>query len=126
MAEERNRRDETSERLVPANSLVRLARCYVPVAAVIYVSDLLRQTADRLTDGAGRPFGDDFINYWSAAFLAWHDRAVEIYNAPVFHAFQQSVVGPYVGGFHYSYPPTALLLTAPLGFMPYVPGLALW
>jgi hypothetical protein len=119
-------RQLTAEQPVPASTLVRLAWCYLPVAAAIYAIDLLRQTADRLTDGAGRPFGDDFVNYWSAAFLAWHHRAVDIYNAPAFHAFQQSIVGPHVGGFHYSYPPTALLLTAPLGFMPYVPGLVFW
>ena len=119
-------RQLTAEQPVPASALVRLAWCYLPVAAAIYVIDLLRQTADRLTDGAGRPFGDDFVNYWSAAFLAWHDRAADVYNAPAFHAFQQSIVGPHVGGFHYSYPPTALLLTAPLGFMPYLLGLAFW
>src|SRR4029079_4113072 len=119
-------RQLSAEQPVPADTLVRLAWCYVPVAAVIYVVDLLRQTAERLSAGAARPLGDDFVNYWSAAFLAWHGRAIEIYNAPAFHAFQQSIVGPHVGGFHYSYPPTALLLTAPLGFMPYAVCLAFW
>jgi arabinofuranan 3-O-arabinosyltransferase len=106
--------------------LKRIATCYVAFTALVYGIDLLRQTRDRLTDGAGRPFGDDFVNYWSAAFLAWHHRADEIYNALAFHAFQQSIVGEQLGGFHYSYPPVMLLLTAPLGFIPYVPALALW
>ena len=29
-------------------------------------------------------------------------------------------------GYHYSYPPTLLLLTAPLAFIPYIPALVLW
>ena len=73
-----------------------------------------------------RPFGDDFINYWSGAFLAWHGRAAEIYNPAAFHVFEQSVVGAAIQAYHYSYPPVLLLLSAPLALLPYVPGLALW
>jgi hypothetical protein len=105
---------------------VVLARSFIAAAAICYVYDLLRQTHDHLTNGAGRPFGDDFINYWSAAFLAWHGRAAEIYNPLAFHAFQQSVVGAPLDGYHYSYPPVLLLLTLPLAFVPYLPALALW
>ncbi len=106
--------------------LDRIARSYIAVALLVYVVDLLRQTRDHLTDGAGRPFGDDFVNFWSGAFLAWHHRADEIYDGAAFHAFQQSVVGEHLGAFHYSYPPTLLVLTAPLALVPYVPALALW
>jgi arabinofuranan 3-O-arabinosyltransferase len=113
--------------LIPRAELIeKVARCYIAVAAVIYVFDLLRQTHRGLTNGAGRPFGDDFINFWSAPFLAWHHRAAEIYNFEAFHLFEQSVVGGPLQDYHYSYPPMALLLTAPLAFIPYVPGLALW
>jgi arabinofuranan 3-O-arabinosyltransferase len=104
----------------------KIARCYVAVAFLIYVTDLLRQTHDRLTDGVARPFGDDFINFWSGPFLAWHQRAAEIYNYDAFHAFEQSVVGPHLQGYNYSYPPTLLVLTAPLALVPYIPGLVLW
>jgi hypothetical protein len=86
----------------------------------------LRQTHDKLTDGAGRPFGDDFINFWSGPFLAWHHRVAEIYNFGAFHAFEQSVVGEQLQGYHYSYPPTLLLLMAPLALVPYVPALFIW
>lgn len=113
--------------LIPRPELIdKVARCYIVVAAVIYVVDLLRQTHEGLTNGAGRPFGDDFINFWSAPFLAWHHRAAEIYNFQAFHVFEQSVVGGPLQDYHYSYPPMALLLTAPLAFIPYLPGLALW
>jgi len=59
----------------PSPALIdKVARSYIAVAFVAYVVDLLRQTRDGLTDGMGRPFGDDFINFWSGPFLAWHQR----------------------------------------------------
>ncbi|ABE40220.1 glycosyltransferase family 87 protein [Rhodopseudomonas pseudopalustris] len=103
-----------------------VAWSFVAVAALGYLYDLLRQTRDHLTNGAGRPFGDDFINYWSGAYLAWHGRVNEIYDTHAFHIFEQSVVGATLDNYHYSYPPVLLLLTAPLAFIPYVPALLTW
>src|SRR5665213_3493037 len=112
---------------MPSSALIeKVARCYVAVTMMVYVVDLLRQTRDGLTDGAGRPFGDDFVNFWSGPFLAWHQRAAEIYNFDAFHAFEQSVVGEHLQGYHYSYPPTLLVLMVPLAFVPYVPALFIW
>jgi arabinofuranan 3-O-arabinosyltransferase len=106
--------------------IVKIARCFVAVALVVYGIDLLRQTHEHLTNGAGRPFGDDFINFWSGPYLAWHQRAAEIYNFAAFHAFEQSVVGNELQNYHYSYPPTLLVLMAPLALVPYLPGFVLW
>ena len=108
------------------NLTIPIARCFAGAAALMYIFDLLRQTKDRLTDGAGRPLGDDFVNYWSGAYLALHGRAAEIYDPAAFHAFEQSVVGPQLGAYHYSYPPVLLVLTAPLALIPYVPALFVW
>ena len=56
---------------MPSLTLIeKVARCYVAVTIIVYVVDLLQQTRDGLTDGAGRPFGDDFVNFWSGPFLA--------------------------------------------------------
>jgi hypothetical protein len=111
----------------PSPGLIdKIARCYVVVAFVVFVADLLRQTSDGLTDGVARPFGDDFINFWSGPFLAWHQRTAEIYNFDAFHAFEQSIVGDHLQGYNYSYPPVLLVLTAPLALIPYIPGLVLW
>src|SRR5258707_403002 len=57
---------------------------------------LLRHVAGHggtLTDPTQRPLGDDYVNYWSGAFLAWHGRVADVYNLRVYHAFQQSIVG---------------------------------
>lgn len=106
--------------------LLAFARTWIVIAAVVYIYDLLEQTADGLTDGIRRPFGDDFVNYWSAAFLAWQNRAAEIYSFTAFHEFQTALVGPKLDLYHYSYPPVALVLTAPLVLLPYVPALGAW
>ena len=74
-----------------------------------YFFDLLHQTHNHLVNAAGRPFGDDWVNYWSAACLALHGRAAEIYDVNAFHAFQQTIVGSPLDGYHYSYPPVMLL-----------------
>ncbi len=105
---------------------VTVARSFAAAAGFIYLYDLWRQTSDHLTNGAARPFGDDFINYWSGAYLAWHGRAAEIYDLSAFHVFEQSVAGAAVDAYHYSYPPVLLALTAPLALIPYVPALFVW
>lgn len=103
-----------------------VARSFVAAAAFGYAFDLFQQTRDHLTNGAHRPFGDDFINYWSGAFFAFSGRAREVYNFDAFHAFEQSVTGAPIQFYHYSYPPVLLLMSAPLALVPYVPALFLW
>jgi arabinofuranan 3-O-arabinosyltransferase len=102
------------------------AYCWIFVASAAYAMDLLQQTTRGLTNGAGRPLGDDFINYWSAPSLAWSGRARDVYDWQAFHLFQQNIVGAHLQFYHYSYPPVMLLLSAPLAALPYLPGLAAW
>lgn len=102
------------------------AYCWVVQAALFYAWDVWQTTRVGLSDGAERPLGWDFINYWSAAFLAWRGNAAEVYDWFAFHAFQQGVAGAPLDFFHYSYPPVLLVLTAPLALLPYVPALGVW
>jgi hypothetical protein len=103
-----------------------IAWLWVALAAVAWLIDLLRQTREGLSNGLGRPFGDDFVNYWSGAFLAFHGRVAEVYDFAAFHAFEQAVTAPSIQYYHYSYPPVLLLLTLPLAVIPYVPALFVW
>jgi Glycosyltransferase family 87 len=103
-----------------------IARLWIAIALVAYVVDLLRQTRDGLSDGIRRPFGDDFVNYWSGAYLAFHGRAAEVYDFVAFHAFERSITGPNLDFYHYSYPPVLLLMTLPLALVPYVAALGVW
>ena len=103
-----------------------IAQCWIVIAGLTYVFDLLQQTQDGLSDGVRRPFGDDFVNYWSGSFLALHGRVAEVYDFAAFHAFEQSVAGPAIQFYHYAYPPVLLLLTLLLALIPYVPALGVW
>jgi hypothetical protein len=121
------RPEESLARLLTDPARLRLfARCWIVVAPVIYLCDLLQQTRVDLTDGIRRPFGDDFVNFWSGAWLALHGRAREVYDFDAFHLFETSVVGSHIDTYNYSYPPVLLLLTAPLALIPYVPALGVW
>jgi arabinofuranan 3-O-arabinosyltransferase len=102
------------------------ARCWILVASGFYAWDLWRHTRVGLTDGAGQPFGGDFLNYWSGAFLAWRGAVDQVYDWHAYHAFQESIAGGSLDFYHYSYPPVLLLLTAPLAALPYVPALVAW
>jgi len=106
--------------------VITVVRSFVVAALIGYFFDLLHQTHNHLVNAAGRPFGDDWVNYWSAAYLALHGRAAEIYDPNVFHVFQETIVGSPLDGYHYSYPPVMLLLTAPFALIPYVPALFVW
>ena len=87
---------------------------WIAIAAAVFLFDLFQQTKLGLTNGTGRPLGDDFVNYWSAAKLASLQRASEVYDWMAFHRFQESVAGGPLDFYHYSYPPVLLLLTLPL------------
>lgn len=119
-----------------ADTLRVVAHCWIALAAAYCLYEFLfLHTRLGLTNGLGRPLGDDFINYWSAAKLASLQRVAEIYDLHAFNAFQGTVVGATVGYhnpigpitfYHYSYPPVLFLLTLPLAAIPYAPALAIW
>jgi hypothetical protein len=104
------------------NIVVTVARSFVAAAVFGYFFDLWHQTSNGLVNAVGRPFGDDWVNYWSGAYLALHGAAAQIYDLNAFHAFEQTIVGTPLDGYHYSYPPVMLLLTAPFALIPYVRG----
>jgi hypothetical protein len=107
--------------------LRRIAHVWIALAGAFVVFDLYRKTGVGLTDGDGRPIGDDFVNYFSGAYLALHQRVSEIYHWSAYHAFQEQLVGAAVSpNYNYSYPPLALVLTLPLAALPYLPALGVW
>src|SRR4051794_17143507 len=110
------------------DALIRkVARVWIALAGAFCVFDLWRKTGVGLTDGDGRPIGDDFVNYFSGAYLALHQRVAEIYQWHAYHAFQEQLVGAWVSpNYNYSYPPIALVLTLPFAVVPYLPALGLW
>ncbi|HWP17033.1 MAG TPA: glycosyltransferase family 87 protein [Xanthobacteraceae bacterium] len=121
-------RDQTTLPVLGDEALLRrVAHVWIALAAAFCAFDLWRKTGVGLTDGEGRPIGDDFVNYFSGAWLALHQRASEIYHWPAYHAFQEALVGASVSpNYNYSYPPVMIALAVPFALLPYVPAFALW
>lgn len=98
----------------------------VVIFAVVYIV-WLGMSLPNLVDRHGKPFGYDFMAYWSAARLALTGRPEGAYDERLIGAVQHLVV-PSAPGiiFPWHYPPTFLLPVAPLGLLPYAAALALF
>ncbi len=78
-----------------------------------------------LVDPRGKPFGYDFMSYWSAARLALDGRPEAAFDGAAISAIQHQAV-PFLPNiwFPWHYPPIFLLVVAPLGLLPYPAALA--
>lgn len=112
--------------LFAPDRLRRIAVIWLVAAGSLLALRLYGQTRVGLSDGAGHPFGEDFLNFWSAPALAVQGRLADIYDIARFHRFQVEAVGTPIDLYHYSYPPVMLLFTAPLGLLPYPVAWAVW
>ena len=92
----------------------------------LFGQHLWQQTEAGWTDGLGHPFGDDFINFWSAGRLSMLGQSGEVYNLQQFHAFEVAQIGHDMNLYHASYPPILLFLAMPLGLLPFMTGLIVW
>jgi hypothetical protein len=80
-----------------------------------------------LVDLRGKPVGYDFMAFWSAARLALGGRPEAAFDGTAITAVQHSAVAflPNIW-FPWHYPPTFLLVVAPLGLLPYPAALAVF
>jgi hypothetical protein len=106
--------------------LCRIGRVWCIVVGALLALYLASELRVGWTNGAGRPFGEDFINFWSAARLGVTGQYTLVYDLARFHRFEEAIVGAPLDLYHYSYPPTAWLLTAPLGLLPYPVAWLVW
>jgi len=108
---------------------VRRLAVYPKLFAAVYaVTVLIWLLASKgLVDPGGHPIGADFIDPWSASWLALHGNPGVVYDVAHLWAAERAAVGyPSVGfaGFHY--PPTYLVMVLPLALLPYVWSLIAW
>src|SRR5690606_5146614 len=75
--------------------------------------------ANGVRDFTDHALGRDFVNYWTAGQLILGDRIAEIFDPEAFLAAERALFHPDLPFHFWSYPPTALLLVWPLGFLPY-------
>jgi hypothetical protein len=80
-----------------------------------------------MVDPRGKPLGYDFMAFWSAARLAMGGQAAAAFDGPTIAAVQHAAV-PFRPDiwFPWHYPPTFLLVVAPLGRLPYPAALVLF
>jgi hypothetical protein len=95
---------------------------YGLAGAVLVVSAL---TSSQGADLWGRPLGADFSHYWLASSMVLAGDPALVYNSAKFMAaevafFKVHYLVPWF------YPPTFLLIIAPLALLPYLPSLAVW
>ncbi|NHV28167.1 glycosyltransferase family 87 protein [Burkholderia sp. D-99] len=90
----------------------------------IYIARMYLQPAASLV-----PLSQDFSAIWSAAWLAAHGRAADVWHFNALFAIQQlAVPGMNLedGVLLWLYPPSMLLLVLPLGWLPYTLAVVLW
>ncbi|GAB4369369.1 MAG: hypothetical protein Kow00114_29130 [Kiloniellaceae bacterium] len=102
--------------------LLLLCLAYDAYASVAYLTSFTHG----IFDFAWRPIGRDFINYWTAGVAVFEGLVLAIFDAELFHAYQERLLGHPFVSHNWSYPPHKLLLTWPLGLLPYLWALALW
>jgi len=83
-------------------------------------------TAHGHLDWSGHALGRDFVNYWSAGQMVREHHVAAIFDRDGFMAAEHRLFDPGLPFHFWSYPPVALFLAAPLGWIAYAPALILW
>lgn len=105
----------------------RLCAALLIAALAILAADVFAHTrVAGLADARGEVLGRDLINFWAGARLAAHGDAVAAYDIPGYLAYIRGLTVPNAEFKWYGYPPLGMLLTAPIGVLPYLAAWALW
>lgn len=76
---------------------------------------------------AAGPQDTDFLGLWTAGRMALEGRAADAYDWAIHRRMEIDVVGHAMAGYYgWHYPPTFLLVLAPLSLLTYVPAWLLW
>ena len=102
------------------------ARAFSCAWVFLLIFDFVTHSTHGITNAEGEHIGRDFINYWAGAKEALAGKASGVYDWDGFNSFEQSLIGTPSEAKMYSYPPALLLLTLPLGFLPFIPAFLLW
>ncbi|MCG8543678.1 MAG: DUF2029 domain-containing protein [Alphaproteobacteria bacterium] len=92
---------------------------------VIAAAAWLSQSADML-DPRDKPIGYDFVTFWGASWLALQGQAAAAFDPEVMFAAEQVAVPGSEKIYLWHYPPTFMLIIAPLSLIPYIWSYLIW
>jgi hypothetical protein len=70
--------------------------------------------------------GRDFLNFWMYGRAAPTPNPSRFYDPVLYNQTLTALLGPDYLGNNWSYPPSVMLVAAPFGQLPYMPGLLIW
>ena len=80
-----------------------------------------------LTDGAGLPIANDFVNVFAAGRLALDGHAAAAYDWPLHKAAEVNALGhDFADYYGWHYPPPLLFVAAALATLPYLTAMLVW
>ncbi len=105
------------------------AQAYARILTIAMLVCLAAAVAKLGTEAASDPHGltvvRDFEAFWSSARMALQGRSADVYNVDTFTGVERESARIDRGGYlPYLYPPTFLLLSLPLAFLPYLAAMA--
>ena len=100
-----------------------LGLCAIPSCYFLFVTTI---SIRDLTNANGSPVGEDFAQIWLGGRLALEAKVHAIYTPELFRHLAQAAFGTDRIPWIFSYPPTTLLMAAPLGALPYAVALGIW
>lgn len=114
-----------AERYDRIRLLARVAPLFAAVYAILWFVSLdLSHAIPR--DGTTLVVGRDFLNTWVVGQIAWGPHPERFYDLATYQAEVAKWVGPGYLGQVWSYPPSVMLVGAPLSRLPYLAALVLW
>jgi hypothetical protein len=119
--------DATTSRLAAAAWLSPwFLREFPKLMLVSYACTLTLGLSMGKSNFRGGVIGADFIDWWSASSLLLSQPAANVYEQGPLWSIEKLVAGPTALYTQFPYPPTYLLIIAPLGCLPYLWSFALW
>lgn len=105
---------------------LRIAIIFMVLSLGVVTGDFVRHPGFGILDREGEPLGRDYLSFWSGARFAVAGDLALAYEPQRMHDHHRALFGEQVQFKNYNYPPVAALLTLPLAWLRYVPGLVLW
>lgn len=118
-----NRADQKSRLM--AGVTVALAAILVGFYLAVFIITWVPMVGNQTNDIDVDAVGADFSLYWSASYLTLAGEPAAVYEPKRLLQVEEAVTGK-PGFFPWRYPPTFLMLVAPLSLAPYYMALSIW